>query len=85
MSRSDRIAISLPKHVLAAIERLRRRTGETRSGVIQRAICRMLAATARDSRVRQYVDGYLREPEGGDEVRAARASAAELLAGEPWE
>ena len=85
MSGSDRIAISLPRHVLEAVERVRRRTGETRSGLIQRAIRQMLANSAKSVRVKQYVEGYLRDPEGEGEIRAAHASAAKLLASEPWE
>ncbi len=85
MSRTDRIAISLPKQILQAVERLRRQTGETRSGLIQRAIREMLAGSAKSARVRQYVEGYVRNPESGEEIRAAQASALKLLAAEPWE
>ncbi len=85
MSRTDRIAISLPKQVLDAVERVRHQTGETRSGLIQRAIRQMLEGAAKSTRVRQYVEGYARDPEGAAEVRAAEASAARLLAQEPWE
>ena len=85
MSRTDRIAISLPKQVLQAIERLRRKTGETRSGLIQRALREMLAGSAKTVRVRQFVEGYVRDPEGEEEILAAQASAMKLIAGEPWE
>jgi metal-responsive CopG/Arc/MetJ family transcriptional regulator len=82
---SEKIAISLPVDLVKRIEKERRRTGETRSAFIRRAVRLMFRAQSHAARVREYVEGYGRDPETEDEVRAAEAAAARLLAGEPWE
>lgn len=81
----EKIAISLPSELLAEVERLRRETGETRSGVIRRSLEVVLGRIEREDMIREYVAGYLARPESKAEVDAATATAAEALAEEPWE
>ncbi len=80
-----KIAISLPSDLLADVERLRRTTGETRSGLIRRALELMLGRIEHDGMVREYVAGYLAHPESRSEIDSATATASEALAEEPWE
>jgi metal-responsive CopG/Arc/MetJ family transcriptional regulator len=85
MARTRKVAISLPADLLGEVEKLRRATGESRSGVIQRGILRLLSDRERAARARKYVAGYRRQPESAGEIRAAEAAAADLLALEPWD
>jgi metal-responsive CopG/Arc/MetJ family transcriptional regulator len=85
MSAAERIAISLPRDLLKSIERLRRETGETRSALVQRALREVIAQKKRAEDLRRYMEGYAAAPETPDEIAAAEASAAQLLAEEPWE
>ena len=85
MSATERIAISLPRELLKSIERVRRETGETRSALVQRALREVVAQKKRAEDLRRYVEGYAAAPETPDEIATAEASAAQLLAEEPWE
>jgi metal-responsive CopG/Arc/MetJ family transcriptional regulator len=82
---AGKIAISLPPDLLADVERLRRTTGETRSGLIRRALELLLGRIEREDMVREYVGGYLAHPESRAEIDSAMATASETLAEEPWE
>ena len=48
-------------------------------------VYRDLGERDRAARIRRYVEGYAVRPEGEEEVAAAEAAAARLLAREPWE
>lgn len=80
-----KVAVSVSPDVLAAAERLRKRTGESRSAVFERALHGLLAAVQRSERAGRYVAGYRRHPERGGEVKAALSAALEALAAEPWD
>lgn len=85
MAGSAKIAITLPKEILGALERYRAETGESRSALIALAIERLLEERREERLVRRYVEGYRRRPESEEEIRAAQAAAADLLAMESWE
>lgn len=85
MPRHRKIAISVSPEVLAAAERVRKQTGESRSAVFERALVGLVVAQQRAERSRQYVEGYRRAPERPTEVAAALAAALATLAGEPWD
>jgi len=80
-----KVAVSVSPDVLAAAERLRKHTGESRSAVFERALHGLLAAVQRSERARRYVAGYRTHPERRAEVKAALAAALEALAAEPWD
>ncbi len=82
---SEKVAISLPRSLLDEMEKVRKKTGESRSSFIQRAIRAVLEGRERLARVEKYVSGYKQFPETEDEVKAAEAAATYLLAEEPWE
>lgn len=83
--RAAKIAISLSQSLFRRIERARKEAAVARSAFVQQALEEFLARRERASLVERYIEGYRREPEGHEEVDAARNAAAELLAREPWE
>ncbi len=85
MAPSDKIAVSLPAGLVRQIERERRSTGETRSAFVQRAIRLVFSEQDRKKRAAEYIEGYRNQPETEDEIAAAGAAGAKLLAQEPWE
>lgn len=80
-----KIAITVDPAVLAGTEALRRRTHESRSALVTRALRRLLSEEQHRDRVRAYVDAYRRVPETGAEIRAAGRVARATLALVPWE
>ena len=74
-----KIAVSLPDELYRALESARRRVGKSRSAVVQQAVREWLLREARGELVREYEEGYRRQPESGDEVEAALATAVGLL------
>jgi len=82
---SRKIAISLPASLAGKIERERKRTGETRSALVRRAVERWFAEREERARIAAYVEGYRTHPESEEEIAAAEAGAVSLLGGEPWE
>ena len=85
MGKSVKIAISLPDEVAKKVENIRKKTLETRSAFIKRAIETMLKGISERSKIEKYMDGYLERPETTGEIKASEAAAVELLSKEPWE
>jgi hypothetical protein len=67
------------------VERERKRTGENRSAVFERALTAYLADRRRVNAERSYVDGYRHAPESAADVRVATATAMYAFASEPWD
>ena len=84
-SRTAKIACSIDAQLLASVERLRVRTGESRSAVIGRALSELVRAQALQRRVEAYVQSYVDHPESPDEVRQARRAARHALSHLPWD
>jgi metal-responsive CopG/Arc/MetJ family transcriptional regulator len=85
MAESVKIAISLPERLARLMEKERKRTGETRSAFIRRAIRRLFQEKEHMLQVSEYIEGYQAQPETEEEIAAAEAGAAELFSREPWE
>lgn len=85
MTKRRKVAVSISAEALAAAERLRKHTGESRSAVFERALQGLAAEARRAERSRRYVDGYRRRPEGRHEVTAALRAAMTAWATEPWD
>jgi len=85
---AEKIAISLGETLLNELEALRKRTGESRSALIRRALDQLLATERRREQVAAYVDGYRRQPESEASVAAALAQTQTAWAtiddGEDW-
>ncbi len=85
MAHSEKIAISLDPDLLRDVERIRTKTGESRSAVLARAL-RLLTKEEEHTRlVRDYVDAYRRHPETPSDIAAARALAKRSLRSLPWD
>jgi metal-responsive CopG/Arc/MetJ family transcriptional regulator len=84
MSKTSKIAISLPEDVLAAVEKEREESGESRSEIFRRAIRLLLRQRKEREISERYIHAYQRMPDTAEEVNAARRSASTILAEEPW-
>lgn len=85
MSKTAKIAISLPEDLLEAIEEERKARGETRSQFLRRAVEAYRQRQRERLAVEQYMEGYLKMPESREEIEAAHRAGSAVLAGEPWE
>jgi metal-responsive CopG/Arc/MetJ family transcriptional regulator len=85
MRRTAKIAISLPEHILAAVEKERLAKGESRSEFFRKAVETRLQQEGESSAIRDYVRGYQKYPESAEEVEAAHRAGSAVLAAEPWE
>ena len=77
-----RVSISLDADVLADVERLRARTGESLSAIISRAVRILIAREEHEAKVRQYVRWYAEMPE--EEAKAWQEAARATLASQDW-
>lgn len=84
MSKSAKVAISLPEDVLEAVEAERKSKGESRSQFFRWAIERLLEQERDSSFVKDYVRGYQEVPESAEEVEAVHQLGSAVLAEEPW-
>lgn len=85
MSKTSKIAISLPEEVLAAVEREREESGESRSQFFRRAVETILRHKQEREMSEQYIRAYQEMPETKEEVEAARRAASTILAEELWQ
>ncbi len=84
MTKTSKIAISIPKEVLAAVERERQESGESRSQIFRRAVDLLLRQQREREMSEKYMRAYQQIPETKEEVTAARRAASTILAEEPW-
>lgn len=85
MSKTSKIAISLPKEVLTAVEKEREGSGESRSQLFRRAVELLLRQRKEREMSEQYIRSYQQAPETKEEIAAARRAASSILAKEPWQ
>lgn len=79
-----KVAVSLPDNLYRAVERARKKSGKSRSAVMQDALHHWLRQQEQAVLIREYEAGYQKKPESNREVKAAEASAVRLLAAEDW-
>jgi metal-responsive CopG/Arc/MetJ family transcriptional regulator len=85
MSKTTKIAISLPEEMLTALEKQREGSGESRSQIFRRAVELLLQQQREKEMSEQYINAYQQTPETSEEVAAARRAASTILAEEPWQ
>ena len=85
MPKAAKIAVSLSEEVLAAVERERRLSGESRSQFFCRAVETLLGRQREQEMNERPVRAYQQIPETQEEAEAARRAASSILAEEPWE
>lgn len=84
MRKGAKITISLPRALLGAAERERKRRGESRSQFFRRAAQNLVRMeTDREAEAR-YVRGYRELPEQAAEMNSVERVALDTLANEPW-
>lgn len=81
---ATKVAVSLPDDLYRAVEQARKKSGKSRSAVMQDALHHWLRQQEQAVLIREYEAGYQKKPESKQEVNAAEASAARLLAAEDW-
>ena len=81
---ATKVAVSLPDNLYRAVEQARKKSGKSRSAVMQDALHHWLRQQEQAVLIREYEAGYQKKPESKQEVNAAEASAARLLAAEDW-
>ena len=84
MDKSTKVAISLPEHVLKAIEKERKARGESRSQFFRRAAEKLLKQEQESKEVERYIRGYRLIPESAEEVEAVHRAGIAALSEEPW-
>lgn len=84
-ARSAKIACSINAELLARVEELRAKTGETRSSVIGRALVKLTSSEAHQAAVRRYAEVYRAHPETQSELEFARKGARKALGSLPWD
>jgi hypothetical protein len=82
--RHSKFACSVDASVLDRIERLRARTGESRSALVSRALLKLADEEASADRVRQYIEAYQKKPESPAEIAAATRVARRTLRALAW-
>lgn len=81
---ATKVAVSLPDSLYRAVERARKKSGKSRSAVMQDALHHWLRQQEQAVLIREYEAGYQKKPESNREVKASEASAVRLLAAEDW-
>ncbi len=85
MSRvATKVAVSIPAELSRAVEAVRKRSGKSRSAIVQDALRYWLRSQASAAMVREYEAGYRRKPESQREVKAAEAAAMHLFSTGDW-
>jgi metal-responsive CopG/Arc/MetJ family transcriptional regulator len=84
MSKTSKVAISLPAGILDSVECERKESGESRSEFFRQAIEMLLHKRKEEEDIKQYIRGYKKLPETREEIAAADQAAVSLLAQEPW-
>ena len=83
--RAAKIAFTLDSSLLAKVERLRARSGESRSALISRALQLLTAQEEQHERVARYLVALREHPETTQEIESARRSARASVASLAWD
>ena len=82
--RTVKVAISLPKDVIAEIEHLRRKLDISRSQVVLEGVSLWLKKREEETLVKKYIRGYKSKPENIKEREAMLKAALEGSSRDPW-
>jgi metal-responsive CopG/Arc/MetJ family transcriptional regulator len=75
MSKTAKVAVTIPKDVLLSLDRACKKSGTSRSAAVAQAVEQWLRLRTVSDAERRYVEGYLRKPETAHEVTATAAVA----------
>lgn len=79
-----KVAISLPPDLYRAVERARKKQGQSRSAFLQDAVRHWLEQRQKAGQIQQYIEGYRRMPETRREIEEAEVSSRDMFAAEEW-
>ncbi len=83
---SEKVAVTVQAEVLMAAERLRSRTGESRSALFTRALRGLVRAEELAAKIDRYREAYREHPETPQEVAEADALALQSMKHAPdWD
>ena len=85
MKPREKIAITVAPDLLAQVERLRLKSGESRSAVFERALVSYLGAADRSAKAQRHAEGYRRVPETPADERNALIAARDVFLANPWD
>ena len=71
---ATKVAVSLPDNLYRAVEQARKKSGKSRSAVMQDALHHWLRQQEQAVLIREYEVGYQKKPESKQEVKADRKS-----------
>jgi len=74
MTATTKFAVSIPKETFAAVERVRKRLGKSRSAAVSLALEQWLRMADLSDADRRYIDGYRAQPEDSTWAKTAAAS-----------
>ena len=81
---ATKVAITIPSDLYRALERTRRKNGQSRSAAVQVALRRWLQQRQEVAWDEEYIAAYRRHPETRREIAAARATSGSLLSRTEW-
>ncbi len=84
MGKTTKVAISLPVSILETIEKERKARGESRSEFFRLAVEEYLKQGRESKAIKDYIEGYVAQPESAGEVKATHRAGMAVLAEEPW-
>jgi len=84
MLKTSKIAISLPKEDFQKIEHIRKSLGLQRSTIIDKAIKFWLKSIEKEEMIRKYEEGYRKNPESIEEIKAQELASAQAFSEEEW-
>jgi metal-responsive CopG/Arc/MetJ family transcriptional regulator len=84
MSMNTKVAVSLPEHLLKAVEKERKARGESRSAFFRRAVEMLLKQEQKSKSVERYIQGYSDMPESVEEIETIHRAGVAVLSREPW-
>lgn len=84
MSKTTKIAISLPSDMLTDIEKERKESGESRSEFLRRAVEVLLRRQREQEKIDRYISAYRQNPETKEDIETARHAASVILSEENW-
>lgn len=85
MIKQSKIAISLPHEHLKRVEKMRKELGLKRSTFIDRAISFWLDSLEEKKLIKQYEEGYQKQPESLEEIKVTGQLSAEAFKAEGLE
>ena len=81
---ATKVAVSMPTDLFRVVEGIRKKSGRSRSAILQEALRLWLREQQQARWARQYESGYRSKPETRREVAMAEAAAVRLLASQEW-